>query len=207
MMYFCVSPNRTGRPAAPQREPPTPCPSWPPPVARPGRWGVRWAQKVPSSPTRAPSAPQRGCSSSGATTWRPAQPSAHTRWPSRCPRCSFPDTCSLVWVTIIITPIITTTMSCLSPLRLNHLLLTPLNSPPSKCCPHSRRPPAPITLSTTVWHKTSPASSRTPRPGITCPEAIWTKGSNGGAYLKPTPPPPTITSLWADSWFWATSHR
>lgn len=193
-MCVSVSPHRTGRPAPLQREHLTPSPSWPPPVARPGRWEALWAQKAPSSPTRAPSAPHQECFSSGATTWRPAQPSAHTRWLSQCPRCSSPDTCSLAWVTIIITPIITTTMSCLSPLRLNPRLPTPSNSPLSKCCPRSLRPTAPIILSTTVWDKTSPASSRTPQPGITCLEAMWKKGSNGGAYPKPTPPLPTIRS-------------
>lgn len=205
-MCVCL-PHRTGRPAPLQRAPLTPSPSWPPPVARPGRWEAPWAQKAHSSPTKAPSAPHQECFSCGATTWPRARPSAHTRWPSPCPRCSSPVTCSPAWVTIIITPITTTTMSCLSPLRLNLPPPTPSNSPLWRCCPHSRRPTAHTTLSTTVWDKTSPASSRTPRPGITCLEATWRKGSSGGVYPKLTPPLPTIPSHWADSWFWATSLR
>lgn len=170
-MCVCQSPHRTGRPAPLRREHPTPSPSWPPPVARPGRWEVLWAQMAPSFPTRAQSAPHRECFSSGATTWRPARPSARTRWPSRCPRCSSLDTCSLAWATIIITHI-TTTMSCLSLLRQNLPHPTPSNCPLLKCCPRSLRAVPPITLSTTVWDKTSPASSRTPQPGITCLEAM-----------------------------------
>lgn len=205
-MCVCVKPHRTGRPAPLQREHLTPSPSWPPPVARPGRWEALRAQKAPSSPTRAPSAPHLECFSSGATRWHPAQPSVHTRWHSQCPRCSSLDTCSLAWVTIIITPIITT-MSCLSPLQLNLPHLTPLKSPLSKFCPRSHRPTVPIILSTTVWDKTSPVSSRTPQPGITCLEAMWRMDSNGGAYPKPMPPPPTTPSPWEDNWFWATSPR
>lgn len=193
-MCVCISLCRTGRPAPLQREHLAPSPSWPPPVARPGRSVALWAQKALSSPTRAPSAPHQECFSSGATTWHPAQPSAHIKWPSQCPRCSSLDTCSLAWVTIIIIPITTTTMSCLSPLQLKLPLPTHLNSLLSKCSPRSHRPTAPIILSTIVWDKTFPASSRTPQPGITCLQAMWRTGSNGGAYPKPTPPLQTIPS-------------
>lgn len=208
LMCFCILLHRTGRPALLQRGHPTPSPFWPPPAARPGRWGAQWAQRVLSSPMRAPSAQHLECFSSGAMTCHPAQPSAHIRWPSRCPRCSSLDTCSLAWVTIIITitPIITT-MSCLLPLQLNHHHPTPLNSPLLKCCPHSHRPTATTILSITMWDKTSPASSQIHQVGIICPEAMWKKGSNGGAFPRPTLPLLTTRSPWADSWFWGISPR